>query len=224
MNLQGVDNIFLITEDGFELNPTFQEKLQQSNNPMFVSFQGKSRSGKSTRLNHLLTRNLRSKRPFISCGGQKSVTKNFQYFGPISLNDFGKFHGKNLSNEMNYNPDIFLIDAEGMEHIDGSSKFSRKAMFTLSQISSINILVLANIINQSDIRQLKSFFGVNKMLKIGSNFKIETGIVIIQRAVGISFEEEDFEDGSEKYDAARKSQDYDQKPSDDLPLTRLPSL
>jgi hypothetical protein len=208
MNLDEIDEVFSIKKDYFELNPSFKEKLRRSNNPVLIAFQGKSRAGKSTRLNQLITRKIRSTKPFVSKGGALSVTKNFQYYGPISLEEFGKIHNINLINNVNSNSDIFVIDAEGMDHIDGSSNFLRAAMFAISQMAYVNVIMLAALINQNDIRELKSFFGVSKRLKNASNSSINPGTVIFERTIGIDFE---YEDGTEEFESARKIQDETQK-------------
>jgi ribosome biogenesis GTPase A len=62
----------------FTLASSFREDLIKSDNPNLVMFSGNSRVGKSYRLNQLLTRTIHPSGPFISHGGVKSITKNFQ--------------------------------------------------------------------------------------------------------------------------------------------------
>lgn len=207
-------NIFdcLSFEEGrFWLSDQFRGKLQQSQNAFIIMFIGNLRSGKSQRLNQLLTKKLRSKSPFKTLQGKDPVTRNFQECGPFKFQDFGQFHEINLSSSTD--PDIFLIDCEGLNAIENDSdKISeeeqvirsllRKAMFALTQISGVTILVMKEMVNLENIENIRSLFGVTKLIQ-GGNARFESGSIIMIRDVGL----EDYDGDFDELNQERKKQD-----------------
>jgi hypothetical protein len=169
------------------LTPQFQRALQASKDPHIILFMGCTRAGKSTRLNQIITREhkLDLTGPFVARGGSKAVTVGFQFCGPISFDELNHIHNLGLTIDETRNPDIFLIDCEGMDHLDGSCPGFGKSMFALSQLSSVNVIVMRGPMNRNDVLPLTTLFRMNKFLQ-NADRQIETGFAIIEREVGIS--------------------------------------
>jgi protein required for attachment to host cells len=119
------------------------------------------------------------------------ITEHFQAIGPYKLEQLGEFQQIHLSSIKN--SDIFLIDCEGMNNLLAESMSLRKAMFALTQISSIHVMVMKEMVNQQNIQNVNSFFGVTRILQGGiSNY--ETGSVILIREVGVNTRSQNIEE------------------------------
>lgn len=82
---------------------------------------GPTRSGKSTRINQLVSYDTSSWNvpgPMIVAGGTESATKDFQTFGPIPLSTLNNnFHIHNLCDTQS-DANIFFVDSEGTGNIN----------------------------------------------------------------------------------------------------------
>jgi hypothetical protein len=118
---RSVKNVFTFYENGedFCLSVDFVNALNKSLNPFIIMFIGNYRAGKSTRLNQIVSGQINSTMPFRSNGGKDHITIGFQFLGPISIAQLGEIYGINLS--VQHNPDIFLIDCEGLSNLGKSN-------------------------------------------------------------------------------------------------------
>jgi hypothetical protein len=148
-------------------------------------FIGNDRSGKSTRLNQIVSGDIKSSIPFRSSGGTKHVTIGFQFLGPIPISELVEVHKFYLSTESKL--DIFLVDCEGLACLGESTPTLKRAMFALCQISSITVLVMKEMINVSNIEDVRSLFSIFNVFK-GSIPGFKTGTVIMIRDIGLDLE------------------------------------
>lgn len=88
---------------------------------------------------------------------------------------------------------IFILDCEGIDSLGDVTQSLRKAIFTLLQISTINIYV-AKDINRSNIYDLKAFFSLPKLIP-GTRQKLKRSNSIILTNCGVPGDpsEENFE-------------------------------
>jgi hypothetical protein len=107
------------TEFDFCLSFDFKNALKQSHNPFIMIFIGNYRLWKSIRLNQFLSRNIRGTKIFQTERGAEPQTKGFQFCGTITLTKLGNIHGIKLL--VQSNPEVFLIDCEGLACIKGST-------------------------------------------------------------------------------------------------------
>ena len=108
-------------EHKLELNKEVLDIIENSINPQFYLFYGKTRLGKSTTLNQLIKGNLdsrkfRNSKPFKSNDTLDSVTKGCNIFGPIKASELVKRH--NLKKKIKKDYDIFFCDTEGISSLD----------------------------------------------------------------------------------------------------------
>ncbi len=100
-----------------KLTTDFIGDLRAANNPKIILVVGKTREGKSTLLNHILSNKsnnplLRPSSPFLANAGENAITGEFQYYGPIKCSELARL---NLFHHLNFpkDNDLFLIDSEG---------------------------------------------------------------------------------------------------------------
>jgi ribosome biogenesis GTPase A len=105
-------------------------------------FVGNGRTGKSTRLNQLLSHKRKATVQFEAASGPNPITMKSQYIGPFKFRDLSKIHGLDLQVEAD--PDIFLIDCEGLQSLGKTTAVLKQAIFSLSQIVSMTVLVMQN--------------------------------------------------------------------------------
>jgi hypothetical protein len=149
----------------FCLSLEFKDLLERSRNAFIILFVGNSRAGKSQRLNQLLSKKLKNEFPFKPASGSSPITENFQVCGPLSFNQLAQIHQIDLP--CRSNPDIFLIDCEGLNSLEKKSMLFRKGIFALTQLSSINIMVMKEQVNHERFEKIRSFFVVTKSIKGG---------------------------------------------------------
>lgn len=139
---------------------TLKRILKKSKRAIVVLVFGPSRSGKSTLLNFLTTKNYPflnefneipkvcdDKSPFPVGGGTSSCTRDFHY-AKVCASRFRDIHG--LSPESD-EFDIFFIDCEGFGNIDGTSANFFIGLFTLMDIASVQIYLDKNSASNKDI-------------------------------------------------------------------------
>jgi hypothetical protein len=191
------------------LAPEFSRALQQSQFPLVVLFMGYSRAGKSTRLNQIVTKgnSLNLRGPFVARGGSDAVTVGFQACGPIPFDQLNDFHGLGLTIDRNRNPDVFLVDCEGMDHLDGSSPGFGKSMFALAQISAVNVIVFPALMSLKDIPPLTKLFQMSRIVQAADR-QLETGFVVIEREIDpVSRTGDPLPDGTNEFEEGRHKQD-----------------
>jgi hypothetical protein len=170
----------------FTLSSWFREDLLKSDNPIIVLFFGNSRTGKSLRLNQLLTRRIIPTAPFLSRGGLNPITKNFQYC-PIPMSSLATIHNMKNSDK-NDDPTVFLIDCEGLSSLVSESKLLHKAMFALSQIALVNVLVIAEAINKMNVEYVQTLLSYQKMLGDSFGGELQPMTVIMVRDAEVQIE------------------------------------
>jgi hypothetical protein len=84
------------------------------------------------------------------------VTKRFQYFGPFKFDHRSQIHGIPLS--VPCDPDLFLIDCEGLHSLSSTTAFLKQATFALSQMVSMTVLVMKDMVNHENIENVRSMF------------------------------------------------------------------
>jgi ubiquitin len=197
--------------DGFQVSLTndFKTALTASQSPLVILFCGRSRAGKSTRLNQLLTNNLTSSVPFKSAAGSLAVTVGFEFSSPVPLRTLCCTHSLACTLPPGRNPDLFFVDCEGMDHLDGTSKGYGQILLALSQISTVSVLVNEGLLNIQDIQQICSLLSMTKFLSLTSE-KMETGFATFEREIGVQVDSDDISDVTDtsvEYERARKAQD-----------------
>jgi hypothetical protein len=137
-----IHEVFEFSQDETDFWPSkqFQADLTTAFCPFIIMFVGNSRAGKSTRLNQLVLRKLHSNAPFKAARGLDPVTMKFQYVGPLKFGELSHIHGIDL--EVNSNPDIFLVDCEGLYSLGTTTKVVEQATFALSQMVSMTVLLM----------------------------------------------------------------------------------
>jgi hypothetical protein len=143
-------------KNDFWLSEQFQEDLDASQCPFIIMLVGNSRAGKSTRVNQLITHELRSSGPFQAESGADPVTMKFQYVGPFKFQDLSQIHSVDLP--LNSNPDIFVIDCEGLHSLGKTTTTVKQAAFALSQTVSLTVLVMKEQMNHENIENTRSLF------------------------------------------------------------------
>jgi hypothetical protein len=134
-------------------------------------------------LNQLLTKDLKADEPFLSCGGHTPVTRKFQFCGPLKFADLARIHQIDLA--VGTNPDIFLIDCEGLHSLGETTPGLKQATFALAQISSLTILVMRDLLNRENLESVRSLFAISHAFSQQIP-GFSQGTVILQRDVGVS--------------------------------------
>jgi hypothetical protein len=196
-----------------QLCPEFRNALQRSRFPFIVLFMGYSRAGKSTRLNQIITRgdSLTLPGPFVARAGSAGVTVGFQFRGPIRFSELNTLHGLGLTIDPARDADVFLVDCEGMDHLDGCSQGFGKSMFALCQLSAMNVIVYGTTMNEHDIAPLTMLFRMSKVVTDAER-QVETGFAVMERDINpVSRRGNDLEDGTDEFEQARHRQDDSRK-------------
>jgi hypothetical protein len=166
----------------FKLAPDFLRVFESSRNPFIILFIGNTRAGKSTRINQLLTRELKAISPFVAAGGAWPITKAFQSATPLTFEDLSQIHGISLSTKSH--PDIFLVDCEGLHSLEETSPGLKKATFALAQISSLIVLVMKEQLCFDNLISVRSLFALSRAF--GRDVPgFSTGTILMQREVGV---------------------------------------
>jgi hypothetical protein len=179
-----IHDVFTFKPDGqFLFSDDFHTAFDRSTNTFIILFIGNGRVGKSTRLNQLLTKVLAPEAPFESYGGSDPVTKQFQFCGPLKFKDFGDIHGLKLT--VDSDPDVFLIDCEGLHSLSETMPCLKQATFALAQMASLTVLVMKDTFNHENRDSVCSLFTLSRAFsrEIPDFFPVT---VIIERDIGVS--------------------------------------
>jgi hypothetical protein len=175
-------DVFKFEKDDFCFSEKFASSLEESENPLVITFIGNSRDGKSTRLNQIITKQLKTDKPFDVDPGPDPVAKSFQAVGPISIQDLSEIHRIDL--HCSSRPDIFLVDCEGLHSLSETSSGVKKATFALAQISNIVVLVTKAQLSFENFNSVWSLFALSRAFN-GEDQGFPRGTVILQRDVGV---------------------------------------
>jgi hypothetical protein len=146
-------------------------------------------------LNQILTNELDADGPFKAESGNKSITQNFQFVEPVSLDYLSQKHGIDLTVPNEKNPDIIFIDCTG-------TKFD-KAIFALNQISAINVIVSSSVVKPDDLDDIRFKIVCPKVL-CNSLLKMKSRLYLMQRDIKPRFKRgESFSDGSVQFEQRR---------------------
>ena len=148
--------IIMNNEHKLELNKEVLDIIENSVNPQFFLFYGKTRVGKSTTLNQLIKGNLESRKfrnsqPFKSIDTLDSVTKGCNIYGPIKASELVKRHS--LKKKIKKDYDVFFCDTEGISSLD------------LLQISAISTFMVRQNCNINDVKEITSQIQLSRCLK-----------------------------------------------------------
>jgi hypothetical protein len=145
---------------------------------------GNGRVGKSTRSNQLLLHEIRPNDPFQAENGAQPVTMKFQYAGPFKFGQLAQLHNVDLKVESD--PDIFLIDCEGLHSLGKTTPVLKQATFALSQMVSMTILVMKEQVNHDNIDSVRSLFVLSHAFSRDlPGFAV--GTTIMMREVGVRY-------------------------------------
>ena len=183
----------------------FNSVLQNSINPKIFIVIGKTREGKSTLFNHILsdktlnTPNLRLSNPFNAQGGEEAITKEFVFYGPIKGSEISRRNNiKYIGDEC----DCFFIDTEGSGNLYQMSKFLYHGIFSLESIATSILFVSKGTIEQEALLYISRHIQTSKLFNsnVNNNFP---GLAIISRDVGLK----DYDIPFEQLDIERINQD-----------------
>ena len=150
---------FLKNNDNIKegINENFLNLILKSYNPHLLCIYGKPRMGKSTLLNHLLSRFQENNEeendsnyflldePFkVGHGEGNFTTKGCNIFGKIKLSELLK---RNCCNNFNHmkDADLFIVDTEGLNSLGGNTSACISGILTLLQVSTIKIYYIGDI-------------------------------------------------------------------------------
>ena len=155
-------------EHKLELNKEVLDIIENSVNPQFYLFYGKTRLGKSTTLNQLIKGNLESRKfrnskPFQSNDTLDSVTKGCNIFGPLKASELIKKH--KLTKKIKKDYDIFFCDTEGISSLDGIKRETIPGILTLLQISTISVFMVHKNCSVDDVKEICSQIQLSRCLK-----------------------------------------------------------
>jgi hypothetical protein len=163
---------------------------------------GNGRAGKSTRANQLLRHELESGAPFEALDGCEFVTMQFQYVGPFKFAQLEQIHTVRL--DLHTDPDVFIVDCEGLHSFGKTAIVLMQATFALAQIVSLTVLVSKEV-NRGNIEQIGSLFVLSHAFtRKLPGFRIGTVIMIPE--VGIRLER-DAELSPAEMDTLRRKRD-----------------
>ena len=204
-----------------ELTPDFIGELRSANNPKIILVVGKTREGKSTLFNHILSNKsnnppLRPSSPFLSNAGENAITKEFQYYGPIKCSELARL---NLLQNLNFpiDNDLFLIDSEGTGNLYQTSDYLHMLNFCLEGICD-SLLYVARTFEAENFSLLARHLQICKLFN-NNKGSLTSSLIISVRDVGIA------ESPENQNNNGQKEQDrinQNNKKTKDL-LTRLSS-
>ena len=134
-----------ITKDesnSLKLNEKVIKMIRNSDNPHIVIITGKYRLGKSTTLNNIICgcktgmTFIPREQIFKADRGITNITKGCDIYGPIKLSELRK---RNCLESIEGNADIFLVDSEGLDSIDGTTDMLYPGIITLLLLASTKI-------------------------------------------------------------------------------------
>jgi hypothetical protein len=169
------DTDFLPSED-------FTDDLERSQSPVIILFVGNGRSGKSTRLNQLLSNDLRPDGPFEADDGIEPVTMKFQYVGPLKFADLAQIHKIQLN--VTSDPEVFLIDCEGLGSLSERTPALEQATFALAQMATLTVLVTKEPVNHHNLDNIRSLLILSHAFtREAPGFSV--GTTIMMREIGL---------------------------------------
>jgi flagellar biosynthesis GTPase FlhF len=181
---QATADVFQFTpnENDFWMSPRFERDLRASHCPFLIILVGNARAGKSTRANQTVRHELTPDEPFVAETGGDPITMKFQYVGPLKFGDLARIHGIDL--QVDSNPDIFVIDCEGLHSLGETTPVLKQATFALSQIASMTVLVMKDQVNFDNIESVRSLFVLSHAFSCTlPGFAI--GTTIMMREIGV---------------------------------------
>ena len=170
------------------LSDEFISIIKKCNNPYIICIYGNARMGKSTKLNQIIngTQNqnyFNLSKPFkTKLQIHTTETKGCNFYGPLTLNelcikndiDINEFD-KNI-----FNSEFFIVDTEGLNTIDHTTKTFIAGILTLLQIASIKILYIPLLDNQK-FEEISKTAKLSNILKSGNNnFLVGETLVLIR--------------------------------------------
>jgi hypothetical protein len=176
--------VFEFSQDETDFRPSkqFVKDLSESESPLLILFVGNGRAGKSTRANQLLLHELQPDSPFEADSGPSPITKQFQYVGPLKFGQLSEIHGITL--DVRGDPDIFIIDCEGLHALESTTATLKQATFALSQMVTMTVLVMKDQVNHENVDHARSLFVLSHAFSRElPGFAI--GTTIMMRDVGI---------------------------------------
>lgn len=190
------------------LSDSFKQLFSSCKNPQIIMAIGKSREGKSTLLNQLL----KDKRieygtprlnfPFQARGGEEPKTRDFQFVGPISSQDFCAINNIPCPS----NPiDLFFIDSEGTGNISEFSDSLLHGLFTIESITSSLLFVSKGTIEQENLRYIFRYLQTYNFFS--NTHTCEPNLFMIARDVGLI----NYDEQLSKLNLLRKEQDQQKK-------------
>lgn len=197
MAIEFIGNTFMLTE-------SFKNDILLSSNVGIVTLSGPARSGKSTQANILLNPVLPKNKNddlngiFKADEGNVPVTHQILYVKTKLSTLTRNYH---LA-DPDFDIDLFILDCEGIDSLGKTTQNLRKAIFTVLQISTVNLYVTKTL-DKSNIYDLKAFFSLPKLIP-GSNLKLtkKNGIILPNIGVPGNFSEKDFEKKRKENDLA----------------------
>jgi hypothetical protein len=187
------------------LTPEFRTALSASLFPVVIPFLGYCRQGKSIRLNQVLTRTLQSTSPFEVRAGSESVTLGFMFCGSIPLRALCSKHSVDFALAPERDADVFFIDCEGMDHLDGTSQGYGQVLLALTQISTITVFVHGRLLSGNDIQRISSLLSMTRFVGQASE-QMETGFASFEARIGVQVDD-GISDTSPEYETVRKAND-----------------
>jgi hypothetical protein len=181
-----VHDVFRFSSDNKEFRPSqqFANDLNASASPFIIMLLGNYRTGKSTRANQILQHELNPDSPFQVFCGSEPVTMKFQYCGPFKFGQLSQIHDIPL--QVDSDPDIFLIDCEGLHCSGNTPAVLKQATFALSQLASMTVLVMKDFVNHESIDNVRSFFVLSHAFSRHLP-GFEIGRTIMMREIGIRY-------------------------------------
>ena len=157
-------------ENKLLLNEKLIEIIENSTDPQFYLFYGKTRIGKSTTLNQLIrgnqeTRKYKNKQPFDAIDSLDSVTKGCNIYGPIKASELLRRHGINKMKNFN-DFDIFFCDTEGISSLDGIQKESIPGILTLLQLCTMSVFMVYKFCDVNNLKEICSQIQISRCLKL----------------------------------------------------------
>jgi hypothetical protein len=176
-------DVLQMSGSNFQLSPAFDEALRRAHNPFIVLFVGNARAGKTTRANQLLTHQLEDIGPFEAASGLDPVTMGCQFVNPVTFAKLSQIH--NIILDVPTNPEVFLIDCEGLNSLGHSTQSLKRAIFALAQLASLVIIVTMEL-NFGNLPHLHSLMQMSSILRY-QNYNFAAGVAIMVREIGVQF-------------------------------------
>lgn len=171
-----------------KLTPDFIGDLKAANNPKIILVVGKTREGKSTLLNHILSNKsnnppLRPSTPFLANAGENAITREFQYYGPIKCSELARL---NLFHNLNFpkDNDLFLIDSEGTGNLYQVSNYLHMLNFCLEGICD-SLIYVARTFEAENLSLLARHLQICKLFN-NNKGSLNSSLIISVRDVGIA--------------------------------------